>query len=286
VVLDLSQFIISGFADEIAADFKTQLSGLNKLGITYIEVRGVNGSSISTLSADQIAEVKQQLAAHNVKVSSIGSPVGKIQIIDDFKPHLEMFKRILDTAHTLYSPYIRVFSFYMPEGGGPAQYRDEVIDRMGAIVETAKGSGITLVHENEKHIYGDTAERCLDLMTTLKAEHWACAFDPANFIQCDEEVFPRAFNLLNPYIKYVHIKDAQADGQVVPAGYGIGRVADVLSSLKTDGYEGFLSLEPHLGSFTGLAQLEHTDWVDSLERGGLHTFRIAHRALQSILNRI
>jgi len=282
----LSPFRLSGFADEIDADFRTQLNGLNELGIGYIEVRGVNGGNISTLTAAQITEVKHQLEAHGVQVSSIGSPVGKIQITDEFTPHLDMFKRILDTAHTLRSPFIRVFSFYMPEGEDPSLYRDEVIDRMGAIVETAKGSGITLVHENEKHIYGDTAERCLDLMTTLKADHWGSAFDPANFIQCEEEVFPKAFSLLKPYIRYVHIKDAQADGQVVPAGYGVGRVEDVLRTLKADGYEGFLSLEPHLGSFKGLAQLEHTDWVDSLEEGGLHTFRIAHRALLSILNRI
>ncbi|GMK40440.1 xylose isomerase [Paenibacillus sp. CCS19] len=282
----MSQFILSGFADEIDADFGTQLNGLQELGIGHIEIRGVNGSNISTLSAAQIAEVKRQLESSGIRVSSIGSPVGKIQITDDFNPHLDMFKRIMDTAHTLHSPYIRVFSFYIPEGQDAAQYRNEVIDRMGAIVETAKGSGVMLVHENEKHIYGDTAERCLDLMTTLKADHWASAFDPANFIQCDVEVFPKAFELLKPYIKYVHIKDAQADGQVVPAGYGTGRVEDVLRTLKADGYEGFLSLEPHLGSFKGLAQLEHTDWVDSLEQGGLHTFRVAHRALQAILNRI
>lgn len=282
----MSQFVLSGFADEIDADFRTQLRGLNELGIGYIEVRGVNGSNISTLSAAELTEVKHQLETHGIQVSSIGSPVGKIQITDDFKPHLDMFKRIVDTAHTLHSPYIRVFSFYMPEGEHPSQYRDEVIDRMGTIVETAKGSGITLVHENEKHIYGDTAERCLDLMTTLKADHWACAFDPANFIQCDVEVYPKAFNLLKPYVKYVHIKDALADGHVVPAGVGVGRVEDVLRTLKADGYEGFLSLEPHLGSFPGLADLEHSDWIDTLEKGGLHTFGAAHRALQAILNRI
>ncbi|MNJ67137.1 hypothetical protein D3C77_632800 [compost metagenome] len=123
-------------------------------------------------------------------------------------------------------------------------------------------------------------------MESCRAPHFASAFDPANFVQCGSEVFPDAFKLLKPYIKYVHIKDALDDGSNVPAGMGAGRIEEVLANLKADGYEGFLSLEPHLGSFEGLAELEHTPLADKLEASGLHTFKLAHSSLQSIINKI
>ncbi|WP_040949978.1 sugar phosphate isomerase/epimerase family protein [Gorillibacterium massiliense] len=282
----MSKFILTGFADEIDTDFNTQLRGLQSLGIQHIEIRGVNGTNISQLTKEEVRDVQKQLNSYGITASSIGSPIGKIGIGDDFAPHLEMTKRIVETAHTLNSPFIRIFSFYTPEGNDPLLYRDDVLDRMGRILDTAKGSGITMLHENEKGIYGDTAERCLDLMEAFKGRDFAAAFDPANFVQSDEEVYPKAFQLLKPYIKYMHIKDSLPDHTVVPAGMGVGHVREVLSTLKADGYEGFLSLEPHLGSFVGLAALENTALAESLEKGGLSTFKLAHDSLMDILSQI
>ncbi|WP_028552190.1 sugar phosphate isomerase/epimerase family protein [Paenibacillus sp. UNC451MF] len=283
----MSKFILTGFADEIDSNFKNQLYGLNELGIQYIEIRGVDGKNISKLSKNDVIEVRNQLSDFGIQVSSIGSPIGKIHIHEDFNSHLESFKHVIETAHTLSSPFIRIFSFYIPSGEDPALYRDEIMTRLGIILEIAKGSGITILHENESHIYGDNAERCLDIMKTMKTDHFACAFDPANFIQCGTEVFPKALDMLRPYIKYVHIKDAIQDGRVVPAGIGVGRIEEVLSCLQADGYQGFLSLEPHLGKFKELAKYEYPEWRGMLkEDGGLQRFHIAFTALQNILNRI
>lgn len=285
----MSKFYISGFADEIAADFETQLIGLSGLGIGFIEIRGVSGRNISVLSNNELREAQKLLDHYGIRVSSIGSPIGKIGLKDDFAAHLEMAKRIMETAHQLNSPYVRLFSFFMPKDEDPAAHREEVLERMGAIVELAEGSGLTLLHENEKEIYGDTAERCLDLMTALHKPYFGCAFDPANFVQCGVEVFPHAYELLKPHIRYLHIKDALADGTVVPAGQGTGKVEEVLKAVKAAGYEGFLSLEPHLGDFTGFAALEHApdgNGGGKLEPSGLHTFRLAYDSLKSILTKI
>jgi sugar phosphate isomerase/epimerase len=282
----MTNFVITGFADEIDADFQTQLQGLNTLGIKFIEIRGVNEQNISQLSAGEIKEIKGQLDHYGIKVSSIGSPIGKIQIADDFTSHLEMVKRIIENAHTLNSTYVRIFSFFIPKDEHPAIYREEVLHRLGTILEATKGSGITILHENEKDIYGDIPERCLDLMEAFKGADFASVFDPANFIQCGSESFPKAFNLLKPYIKYVHIKDALTDGRTVPAGMGQGQIEKLLKNLKTEGYEGFLSLEPHLSNFTGLAELENTVLHEPLGKSGLESFALAHTCLQAILNRI
>jgi sugar phosphate isomerase/epimerase len=282
-----SEFTITGFADEIDENFETQLKGLSSLNIRFIEIRGVNGKNISNLTPPEIREVQDKLKDFGISVSSIGSPIGKITLQDDFGSHLDMAKRIFETAHTLNSPFVRIFSFYIPQGSDAALYRNEVMERMGAIVEAAKGSGLTMLHENEKEIYGDIPERCLDLLKTFGSPHFACAFDPANFVQCGSEAYPAAYELMKPYIKYVHIKDALAeDGRNVPAGMGAGRIEEVLRDLKANGYNGFLSLEPHLGSFTGLHELENTSLPDMLEASGLHSFKLAHSSLLQILDRI
>ena len=282
----MSKFIISGFADEIDADFQTQLDGLNTLGIGYIEVRGVDGKNIADLTNDEINHAKAQLDSHSIKVSAIGSPIGKIKITDEFAPHLDKFKRVMETAISLKTKNIRIFSFFIPHGEDASIYRDEVMERLTRLVDAANGSGLTILHENEKDIYGDNAERCLDIFKSVKADYFAGIFDPANFIQCGVEVYPTAFEMLKPYIKYMHIKDALANGEVVPAGYGEGHLSKILGSLKGSGYEGFLSLEPHLGSFVGLAELENTGFADKLEKSGFDKFELAHQSLLKILEAI
>jgi len=282
----MSQFIISGFADEIDEKIVNQFTHLNKLNISYFEPRGVNGTNISDLSDDEVEQLKQDMKTFGIKVSSIGSPIGKIQITDAFEPHLEKLKRTIAIAKALGTKYIRIFSFFIPKGEKPEDYRDEVMYRMKKMTELAEKEGVILLHENEKDIYGDIAVRCKDVLDTVNSPALRAVFDPANFVQCGQVTYPEAYELLKPYVVYMHIKDALADGEVVPAGYGIGHVPEILKRLKESGYEGFLSLEPHLGSFSGLANLELDDKMLSLEGSTPEKFTLAHESLQKLLNNL
>jgi sugar phosphate isomerase/epimerase len=256
-------------------------------GIRHIEIRGVGGRNISEHTLDEVRGIRDRLDERGFRISSIGSPVGKIKIGDDFAPHLDLFRKMLDAAGILGARYIRMFSFFMPKGCDPAEHRGEVLRRWREFVRTAEGRGVTLLHENEKDIYGDTPERCLDLLETLACPYVKAAFDPANFVQCGEEAWPRAFRMLRPHVAYMHIKDALAsDGSNVPAGEGDGCFPEILGELKREGWEGFLSLEPHLGMFAGLAALEPGTTGFDLPEGGPRTFAVAVKALKGILNRI
>ena len=180
-----------------------------------------------------------------------------------------------------------MFSFYIPEEEEPGKFRDEVISRWNKFVDEAEGTGITLLHENEKGIYGDTPERCLDLFETLDCDYVKAVYDPANFIQCDVETYPHAFDMLKEHIEYMHIKDAlYKDHSVVPAGYGDGRVYDILAALYQNDFEGFLSLEPHLGNFVGFSQLEQGIVDADFPEGGPKQFSAAANALKKIISRI
>ena len=280
------KYTLTGFSDEIDADVVRQFEHLNRLGIRYFEPRGIDGVNISDLTDEQCSVLLDKMQKYGIKVSSLGSPIGKIGITEPFAPHLEKLKRTMEIAKKLGCACIRVFSFYIPEGEKPEAYRDEVMSRMKAMCAEAEKEGITLLHENEKGIYGDIAPRCLDILETVNSPNLGAVFDPANFVQCGQTTYPDGFELLKEHVVYMHIKDALPDGSVVPAGSGIGHVEDIMKALSERNYEGFLSLEPHLGSFTGLDALETGDKMTKLEASSAEKFTLAFTSLKTILDRI
>ncbi|MDD6483657.1 MAG: TIM barrel protein [Clostridiales bacterium] len=277
---------ISGFSDEIASDIITQFEVLNRLGIEYFEPRNVNGKNISELNDDEVMSLKDAMAKYKIKVSSVGSPIGKIRLDEDFDKHFEVFKRTVKTAKTLESKYIRIFSFYHKGGEWSSEERSEILRRLRMMISYAEDNDVILLHENEKDIYGDIAGRCADLMSELYCEHFKAVFDPANFVQCAQDTL-RAYECLKDYVEYLHIKDALlADGRVVPAGMGDGNLQYIVTDFINSGRGGFLSLEPHLGSFEGLAALELGDKMLGLPKSGEGTFTIAFNALNEIIEKI
>lgn len=277
----MKNYILTGFADEIDPMMQKQYALLHKLGIEYIELRGVNGKNISELTEDEIKSLKLQLDRENIKISAIGSPAGKIKITNDFKEHFEMFEKLLSFAAILDTRYIRVFSFYMD--GDYETLKDEVFNRMSRFVDAAEKADVVLLHENEKGIYGDNLERCLQLMERFYGDNFKCTFDFANFVQCGVDTL-EAYKALKPYIEYIHIKDALYDGgHVVPPGMGDGRLKDILDNAFSDGYHGFLSLEPHLSHFHGLDKLENGE-IDKKDKiPGEVAFTTAYNALNKLL---
>ncbi|MDO4294460.1 MAG: sugar phosphate isomerase/epimerase [Eubacteriales bacterium] len=273
---------ISGFADEIDASVDKQLSLLSQLGIKWIEFRSGDGKGVADYSCREAEKLYDRLAAQGTGVSAVGSPIGKIEITEDFEPHYEKFCHVAELAKILQTPYIRMFSFFIPKGQEPEKYRDEVFSRTARMVEYAQKQGLMLLHENEKDIYGDVAPRCLELMREFAGDAYRCTFDFANFVQCGQDTL-EAYELLRPYISYVHIKDAlAADGQVVPAGEGDGHVRQILTDLDGQGFDGFLSLEPHLTDFAGLAALEKNAALRG-RTDGERAFITAARALDELL---
>lgn len=276
----MSEFIISGFADEIAKDFNEQMCHLESLGIKFFEIRSVDGKNISKLSDDEVKRVKKIIDEKGIKVSSIGSPVGKDSIDEDFSLQLERFCRIIEIAKMLETKYIRVFSYHTD-----IEKKDEVVTRLKAFVKIAEENDIILLHENEKGIFGDTDVNCKYLFDNIVSTNFKGVFDPANFIQCGVETYPTAFNLLKEHIIYIHIKDATINGEVVPAGLGVGKLKEILTDLHKNNYEGFLSLEPHLGSFAGFSELgdETTKMLCESDSG---KFTLAYNSLVEILEDI
>lgn len=249
------KFILSAFSDESAADFIEQLENLKANRIHRMEIRGVNGKSVQQQTDAELAVIKKQLDEYGVGLSAIGSGIGKIQITDPFAPHVEDFKRTMEIAHKLGTQNVRMFSFFIPQGDNADDYKGEVMERLNTLLELAEKEDIYCCHENEKEIYGDTFDRCMELYKTF-GHRLHGIFDPANFIQCGEDP-AEIVDALFPYMDYVHIKDAKkATGAVVPSGYGDGSVPLLLEKFSKGEGERFLTVEPHLAVFKGLEDLQ------------------------------
>ena len=250
----MSKWIISAFADEYSRSPEKQIEALKTNGLDHLEVRFVGDKNIADMAEDEVISLKKNLDAGGISVSAIGSPIGKINLADDFEAHLEKAKRVCNTANVLGTDKVRMFSFYLHKDKTREECREEVIDKLGKLLDLADGFGVKLCHENEAKIYGETPEYCLDLLNHFGGRLRA-VFDMGNFVldQCD----PMAgYELLKNYIEYFHIKDAFAKGAIVPAGCGEARIGELLHRFRNDfERDVLLSIEPHLLVFDGLKDI-------------------------------
>lgn len=282
----VSKFRFSAFSDEYSSKLDEQIEGLTINKVRMTELRGVDGINVSSLSLVQASETHKKLEASGISVSAIGSPIGKIRIDEDMNAHLTKLRNTCEVANILETSRIRMFSFYIPDGKYE-ESKNEVIDRIGRMLDVADEYGVDLCHENEKGIYGDTPERCLELLDEFDGR-LGCVFDPANFIQCGCTPFEHCYNLLKKHITYMHIKDALSNGTVVPAGRGVGCIPELLAVINREfSGEFILTLEPHLNVFAGLDDLEggHKSKVGNTFATASEAFECAVTSLRECMPR-
>ncbi len=237
---------LSAFADEISQNPLEQVQVLSQHGIKFIEFRAIHGTNVLDLTERQHSDYRELLGSHGFGLSAIGSPIGKVLITDAFEEHLERFDKAMDLAEYHAAPRIRIFSFYMPAGDDPAAHRAPVLSRMAELTRRAGARGITLILENEKGIYGDTAARVADVLEAVASPYLIHAFDPANYLEVGQSI-DDAWSRLRPHVKHFHVKDFDTKThRNVPAGAGDGQIPRLLADAVATGYDGFCVLEPHL----------------------------------------
>ena len=250
----MAKIILSAFADEYSHNLAEQIEALKAYGFTHLEPRFISGRNISTYTDEEARALRKALDDNGISVYSLGSPLGKISLDDDFAPHLGLTERVCKIANILGASRIRMFSFYLPEGKTREQCRPEVLERLSQMLDIADKYGITLCHENEARIYGENAEQCLDILNHFGGRLRA-VFDMGNFVLDGCESYPHAYNLLKEYIDYFHIKDSLPEGAIVPPGLGKANIAEILRAHFTVGRDFVITLEPHLQLFNGVNAL-------------------------------
>lgn len=248
----------SAFADEVTEDFAGQLAFLRSQDIQNIEIRFLNNKNIMDLATYELIKAKSMLQDNGIGISAIGSPIGKIKLDEPFEDHLDKFKHAVELADFFNVPYIRLFSYYAPDGQNIDDFREEVLRRMSIKAEVVKGSDIILVHENESHIYGQSAENCADIARSVNSPNLKLVYDPANFVWGNDIInnMDECWPLMEPFVVHVHIKDWKSGSKNVGCipGEGNGQIRGLLKKLLEIKYKGFMTIEPHLetgGQFGG-----------------------------------
>jgi len=242
--------LLSAFADEISQELEEQLAVLAECRIRFLDLRAMWKTNVMELTDDQLRRIKRTMDDRGMGMAAVGSPIGKSRIDQPASLELDRLKRAADIAEMFGAKYIRVFSFYAPEGKKISDFGSAVIDRMGGWVDwiETEHRPVVLTHENESDIYGDIPERCEHILQKLYGPKLVHCYDPGNFVAVGiTGSFENAWQPLKKYVKFLHLKDRKADAHTV-CGAGAGEVEKILIDAHKAGYDGFMTFEPHLRS--------------------------------------
>ena len=281
----MAEYIFSAFSDEAGSTPEEQINALLENGIRFMEPRSFWGKGILKLSDEELNEIKAALDKANIKVNSIGSPIGKYPICDPFEDHLVDFNRAIEVCKILGTNNIRFFSFFIPKDEDPMKYADEVIRRMTILSDIAKENGITLNHENEKDIFGQNPKEVDYLADNLP--NVKLIFDGANYRMANCDVY-HGINASLKNFGYFHVKDAIYDSQtIVPVGEGEADYHEMIKKVNeaVDGTV-FMTIEPHLHVFDAFKDIDNTDLRGKYSfKSNREAFDFATSALKNLLTK-
>jgi len=269
---------LTGFADEAARNLETQIQATREIGWRRISARGVNGANLHELAQDEFDRVADQLDEAGIIIPEFGSLIGNWgkKITSDFDVTLAEIERAIPRMHRLNTKMIRVMS-YAQEPWGEDQNEEERFRRLREIHARFADEGLQAIHENCMNWGGFSPEHTLRLIQEVPGIK--LVFDTANPVfQLDRSKpladgsFPwqdplEFYQKVKEHIVHVHIKDCTnpPQGESEPATYtlpgqGQGKVREILTALKNDGYSGGLAIEPHVATVFHAVDGQEPDW--------------------------
>ena len=239
---------LCAFSDEADPSLDGQIAALKRNNVPYMEMRGVDGKNVTQLTLDEAKAIREKLDANGIKVWSIGSPIGKVDINTDFDEYMNLVRHTCALANILGAQKIRMFSFF-----NAYEQKEKVFEYLTCMAQAGAEYGVDMCHENEKDIYGDTKERVQEIMDNVQGLKYI--YDPANYLQCGESA-DDTLDMFHATTDYFHIKDVVlSSGAIVPAGLGDGKIDELVARITEDKT---LTLEPHLAIFEGYSHIDKT----------------------------
>jgi sugar phosphate isomerase/epimerase len=252
---------LTGFADEASKGIAGQIAATRELGWTHIESRNVDGKNIHDLSEVEFDRVAGALEAAGVRINCFGSAIanwGK-SILDPLDSSLAEVRRAIPRMQRLGTRLIRIMSFAVLKDRGPEdQMEAERFRRLRELLALFQDAGITPVHENCMNYGGMGWTYTLRLVENVPGLQ--LVFDTGNPVFTTDYTKPEPrprqsawafYSQVKSYVAYVHIKDGtwNADTQTCAytfPGEGQGDVRRIVADLLQNGYDGGISIEPHL----------------------------------------
>jgi sugar phosphate isomerase/epimerase len=258
--------MVSIFSDEVSQDFDHALHVIaGEFALGWVEVRKLWDKNIMALDAREIALARKLLGKYQVRVSSIGSPLFKVdwpgapisksspkrdKFSDDytFEQQPEVLERGLELARVFGSERLRCFDFWRLDDQAP--YRDAMDAKLRDAAAIVGKHKIALVMENEYACNSGTAKEGARTITAVGSPWFKLNWDPGNSAFAGEIPFPDGYKLIpRGRLGNVHCKDVvKGEGgkpEWAAVGSGIVNFAAQFAALKRDGYTGPITLETH-----------------------------------------
>ena len=237
---------LSAFADEAGPMIDTQITALRDAQISFVDLRGVGTFTITDLPRDEARSAARKLDEAGITVAMYGSPIGKIDIGDDFSTDLARLAHLGDLAEIFGARAVRIFSYYNRHGAPKDAWREESLSRLERLRARAAELGLVLYHENESGIYGDHPSEVLEI-ARLRDESFRTIYDFSNYLRTGVSGW-RTWELLRDVTDGFHLKDQNRDGAVVPMGHGHADAERIIADAVETGWSGPCTIEPHLAS--------------------------------------
>ncbi len=249
---------LTGFIDEVSPKLEEQIAAAKSQGLDGIEVRSVWEKNVTTLSPDELKQVRKQAEDAGIAIAGVGSPVNKVEAKpENFEGEMDKLSRAIEAAHLLGTKRIRIFSPMVNSQGRPEDF-PIVRDWLAPMVEAGKREGVILLHENDSRFYGAFPAGAKLVLDEFGGPHFKHVFDFSNSVMIGLDPLDDWLGWLIPHLESIHIKDFRvSDQKIVPAGHGDSKMLETFRLLARSSWSGVIALEPHLafaggqGGFSG-----------------------------------
>ncbi|MCC7300442.1 MAG: sugar phosphate isomerase/epimerase [Verrucomicrobia bacterium] len=247
--------IISGIADEAGKDIDAQIRAHKELGWTAIELRFVNGKNVAAdLPADEFEKVAEKVLESGLQVTGFASAIGNWSrnIRGDFALDVNELKTVITRMNRFGTKFIRTMS-WVGDGVPENEWRDEGIRRYKELAKIAEDGGVFLAHENCTGWAGQSAETQRYLIEEVNSKNLVVLFDIGNTVAYGYNPWTY-YQGVKDLIRYIHIKDCRVNPEggksadFTYPGEGDARVKDILTDFIASGYDGVVSIEPHVAA--------------------------------------
>lgn len=236
----------SAFADEAGPSTAEQIAAIRRAGLKHIDLRGIDGHNISQLPLADAERIRQALDDAGIAVNMLGSPIGKIDITEDFRIDVEKLNHLGRLAPILGCNQVRIFSYFNKQDLSEDRWQSESLRRLRELRQQAQALGLVLFHENERHIFGESIVNVAVIARELRdGAVFKTIFDFDNYNQMGGDVWA-AWQSLRDGVDAFHLKESDVEKRHVPAGTGVTRTRDILTDARSRGFHGPLIVEPHL----------------------------------------
>jgi len=262
----------TGFADEVSGDIDVQIKATQELDWNFIEARNIEGENLTDISDKKFEEIYSKLVESGINISCFGSKVanwGKSPYKEeDYEQSIEELKRAIPRMKKLGTKMIRGMSFFIPKNEHPnnPELEKSIIKKLKVLVNMCEQEDIIYLHENCMNYFSQSYEHMERLIKSMDSPYFKVVFDTGNPVFTDNRIGDppykkqntwEVYQILKQKIHYVHIKDGIfikdtenyfPEVEYTFPGEGNGQVKKVLKDLIANGYEGGISIEPHMGA--------------------------------------